>query len=134
LQALALPQQKDSERLSDFTRQFRHSVDWRIGAARRFRRMPTREEAIKVQFTAQLRKSPAKGGWSYVIWPESAEFFKTRGLVKVQGTIDGHPFQSAFMAMGGGVHKLPVKAETRQLLGKQTGDVVTVRLMARERR
>ena len=40
----------------------------------------------------------------------------------------------AFMAMGGGVHKLPVKAETSQLLGKKTGDVVTVRLTARDRR
>jgi Domain of unknown function (DUF1905) len=93
--------------------------------------MATKEEAIKVQFTAQLQKSPAKGGWNYVIWPEWATFFKTRGLVKVRGSIDGHPFRSAFMAMGGGVHKLPVKAETRQLLGKQTDDVVTVRLMAR---
>jgi hypothetical protein len=92
------------------------------------------EETIKAQFTAQLRKSPAKGGWNYVIWPESAAFFKTRGLVKVRGTIDGHPFRSAFMAMGGGVHKLPVKGETRELLGKNTGDTVTVRLMARERR
>ena len=92
------------------------------------------EEAIKVQFTAQLRKSPAKGGWSYVIWPESAAFFETRGLVKVRGTIDGHPFRSAFMAMGGGVHKLPVKAETRQLLGKNAGDTVTVRLTARDRK
>ena len=80
------------------------------------------EEAIKVHFAAQLRKSPAKGGWNYVIWPESAAFFKTRGLVKVRGTIDGHPFRSAFMAMGGGVHKLPVKAETRLQLGKNTGD------------
>ena len=94
----------------------------------------TTEEAIEVQFTAQLRKSPAKGGWSYVIWPESAAFFETRGLVKVRGTIDGHPFRSAFMAMGGGVHKLPVKAETRLQLGKNTGDVVTVRLTARERK
>ena len=92
------------------------------------------EEAIEVQFTAQLRKSPAKGGWSYVIWPESAAFFETRGLVKVRGTIDGFPFRSAFMAMGGGVHKLPVKAETSQLLGKKTGDVVTVQLTARDRR
>ena len=92
------------------------------------------EEAIEVQFTAQLRKSPAKGGWSYVVWPESAAFFETRGLVKVRGTIDGHPFRSAFMAMGGGVHKLPVKAETRQLLGKKAGDVVTVQLTARDRK
>jgi hypothetical protein len=92
------------------------------------------EEAIKVKFTAQLRKSPAKGGWSYVIWPKSAAFFETRGLVKVRGTIDGHPFESAFMAMGGGVHKLPVKAETRELLGKEAGDVVTVQLTARDRK
>jgi hypothetical protein len=92
------------------------------------------EEAMDVQFTAQLLKSSAKGGWSYVIWPESAAFFKTRGLVKVRGTIDGHPFRSAFMAIGGAVHKLPVKAETRDMLGKKTGDVVTVRLTARERR
>jgi hypothetical protein len=92
------------------------------------------EEAIDVQFTAQLLKSRAKGGWSYVIWPESAAFFETRGLVKVRGTIDGYPFKSAFMAMGGGVHKLPVKAEARHVLGKKTGDVVTVRLMARDRR
>ena len=96
--------------------------------------MATKEETIKAQFTAQLQKSPAKGGWNYVIWPESAAFFKTRGLVKVRGTIDGHPFRSAFMAMGGGVHKLPVKAETRQQLGKNTGGVVTVRLTARERK
>jgi hypothetical protein len=40
------------------------------------------EETMKAQFTAQLRKSPAKGGWNYVIWPESAAFFKTRGLIK----------------------------------------------------
>src|SRR5258707_13483699 len=97
---------------------------------REVRRMAT-EQTIEVQFTAQLRKSPAKGGWNYVIWPESAVFFKTRGLVKVRGTIDGHPFRSAFMAMGGGVHKLPVKAKTRQLLGQPTGAAVTVRLSAR---
>jgi hypothetical protein len=92
-----------------------------------------REEALDVQFTAQLRKSPAKGGWYYIIWPEAAAFFGTRGLVKVRGTIDKHPFRSAFMAMGGGVHKLPVKAETRDVLGKEAGDVVTVRLTARDR-
>ena len=52
----------------------------------------------------------------------TAEFLGTRGLVKVDGTVDGHPFRSTFMPLGDGTYKLPIKADFRQVIDKQEGD------------
>jgi hypothetical protein len=81
---------------------------------------------VNIVFEAVVQKSPKKGGWTYLVWDKSVETFGTKGRVKVRGTFDSQPFKSSFMAMGGGVHKLPITAAMLNELGKSVGDNIAV--------
>ena len=92
---------------------------------------PTRPGPLDLEFTVPLQRSEATGGWTYVVWPQSAAVFGTRGLVKVSGTVDGVAISTSFMALGGGHHKLPVKGEVLRAIHKAAGDEVSVHLTRR---
>lgn len=86
---------------------------------------------LDITFTATLGRVREGDTWTCVQLPNSAAVFGTRGLVKVAGTIDGEPFNGAFMALGDGTHKLPVAAGIRRAIRKADGDEVTIHLTAR---
>lgn len=91
----------------------------------------TETRPLDIRFTARLGKVRPADTWTCVQLPESVQTFGTRGLVKVAGTIDGHPFIGAFMALGDGTHKLPVSAAIRTAISKNDGDKVEVHLTER---
>jgi hypothetical protein len=82
-------------------------------------------------FVAKLEKDPRRPSITYVVWPQSVEFFGTGGFVKINGTIDGYPFAATFMPMKHRQHMLPIRKSIRKAIGKEIGDSVQVLIKER---
>lgn len=73
-----------------------------------------------------------KGGWTYVLLPDSKDALGTGKPVRVVGTVDDVPIEATLMPFGGGTHMLPLKKSVMAALGKAEGDRVAVRVSPRE--
>lgn len=86
---------------------------------------------LDISFTAVLGKVQKGDIRTCVKPPDSVTIVGTPSLVKVSGTVDGHPFDGAFMALGDMPHKLPISAAIRRAIGKNDGDTVSIHLNKR---
>src|ERR1700683_5775231 len=79
----------------------------------------------KLRFTAKIEGKEA--GVVAAITPpvDVPEFFGARARVPVRGTINGFPFCSSLMPMGG-CHMMPVNKTLRDGAGVKPGDTVEV--------
>ncbi len=69
-----------------------------------------------------------KGAWTYAALPDSAAVLGHRGTLKVQAAVDGVDVAVTLLPLGDGTHMFPMKAATRRAIGKEAGDVVTLRI------
>ena len=83
------------------------------------------------RFRAVLKKVPDIDG-PYIEFPADVrqEFGKAR--VKVSARFDGIPYEGSLVRMGTPGHILGIRKEIRAKIGRQPGDIVTVRLWERE--
>lgn len=85
--------------------------------------------APPIRFDALLLrpKQPAGARWRFLRVPKAAsQRLPTRGLVTVDGTLDGAPFQATLAPDGEGSHWLRVAPALCQAAGAAAGDTVSV--------
>lgn len=84
---------------------------------------------IRFQATLQRPAAPAGATWAFVVVPAAASAkLPTRGMVTVDGTLDGAPFQSTLEPDGEGSHWFRIDAALQQAAGTAPGARATFEL------
>ena len=79
----------------------------------------------RLRFNVKLVGQEGSSATGFYAPPEVVEAFGTRARVPVRGTINGHPFRSSLMPMGG-QHCMAVNRTMRDGAKVKAGDVVEV--------
>jgi hypothetical protein len=89
----------------------------------------------KIRFSATLLRPKANANsgraasWIFLNLPKEASAkLPARGMVSVEGTLNGSPFQATLEPDGQGGHWLKVDRKLREAAGAQAGDVVSLRI------
>lgn len=87
--------------------------------------------AFSVRCKAALLKpaSPRNANWRFLRLPQAASAkLPSRGMVSVDGTLDGHAFTATLEPDGEGGHWLKVPRALHEAAGVEAGDMVTLEL------
>ncbi|MCC6427672.1 MAG: DUF1905 domain-containing protein [Phycisphaerales bacterium] len=91
--------------------------------------------ASAIRFSATLLRPAATAptskpvSWIFLTLPkEASDKLHSRGMVSVQGTINGSPFQATLDPDGKGGHWLKVEPKLREASGAKVGDTITLEI------
>lgn len=91
--------------------------------------MPTRAARIRFEAPLQRPAAPADAAWGFVVLPAAASAkLPTRGMVTVDGTLDGAPFQATLQPDGEGSHWCKVDAALQRAAGVAPGARVSLEM------
>jgi hypothetical protein len=90
--------------------------------------------AAKIRFSATLLSPRREGGgkavsWAFLNLPKAASAkLPARGMVSVEGVMNGSPIRATLEPDGKGGHWLRVDRKMREAAGAEAGDVVTLEI------
>src|SRR4051812_42177854 len=89
--------------------------------------------ASRIRFRAKLLRpvtTTVKGAsWTFFILPKEASAkLPSRGMITVEGTLNGSPFRTSLEPDGQKSHWLKVNRKLSEAAGAEPGDIVTVEI------